>query len=79
MLDRSPEAVAQRLRRLGLREARRRSPHHLVPARRGLTPGQLATVVRELRNGGPRRRLSLAQRLGLTPGQIRLEEPHFLQ
>lgn len=79
MLDRSPEAVVQRLRRLGLREARRRSPHHLVPARRGLTPGELATVTRELRAGGPRRRLSLAHRLGLTPGQLRLEEGHFLQ
>lgn len=79
MLDRSPEAVVQRLRRLGLREARRRSPHHLVPARRGLTPGELATVIRELRDGGPRRRLSLAQRLGLTPGQLRVEEANFLQ
>jgi hypothetical protein len=79
MLGRSPEAVVQRLRRLGLREARRRSPHHLVPARRGLTPGQLATVVRELRDGGPRRRLSLAQRLGVTPGQLRAEEASFLQ
>lgn len=79
MLGRSPEAVVQRLRRLGLRKTRRRSPHHLVPARRGLTPGQLATVVRELRDGGPRRRMSLAQRLGLTPGQLRLEEANFLQ
>jgi hypothetical protein len=79
MLGRSPEAVVQRSRRLGLREARRRSPHHLVPARRGLTPGELATVARELRDGGPRRRLSLAQRLGLTPGQLRLEETNFLQ
>jgi len=74
MLGRSPEAVAQRLRRLGLRETRRRSPHHLVPARRGLTPGQLATVVRELRDGGPRRRLALAQRLGLSPAQLRPDE-----
>ena len=79
MLGRSPEAVVQRLRRLGLREARRRSPHHLVPARHGLTPGELATVVRELRDGGPRRRMSLAHRLGVTPGQLRLEEANFLQ
>jgi hypothetical protein len=79
LLDRSPEAVAQRLRRLGLRDARRRSPHHLVPARRGLTPGQLATVVRELRDGGPRRRLRLAQRLGLSPAQLSLEESYFRQ
>jgi hypothetical protein len=71
LLDRSPEAVTQRLRRLGLREARERSPHHPAPARNGLTPGERATVARELRTGGPRRQLALARRLGRQPADIR--------
>lgn len=70
-LNRSPEAVAKRLRRIGLRDGRERSPHHHVPARAGLTPGQIATVVRELGSSGPRRRLALAGRLGVAPAQLR--------
>jgi hypothetical protein len=70
LVNRSPDAVTRRLRLLGLREARERSPHHLVPARTGLTPGALATVERELRTGGPRRRLALARRLGRQPAEI---------
>jgi hypothetical protein len=71
LLERSPEAITQRLRRIGLRETRERSPHHPVPARNGLTPGERLTVVRELRNGGPRRQLALARRLGRAPSEIR--------
>jgi hypothetical protein len=71
LLDRSPEAISQRLRRLGLRDARERSPHHLVPAHNGLTPGEVALVERELRTGGPRRQLALARRLGRQPAEIR--------
>lgn len=72
LLERSPEAITQRLRRMGLREARERSPHHPVPARNGsLTPGERVTVVRELRAGGPRRQLALAARLGRAPAEIR--------
>lgn len=71
LFDRSPEAVTQRLRRLGLREARERSPHHPARARNGLTPGERATVARELRTGGPRRQLALARRLGRQPADIR--------
>jgi hypothetical protein len=71
LLERSPEAITQRLRRMGLREARERSPHHPVPARNGLTPGERLTLVRELRNAGPRRQLALARRLGRAPGEIR--------
>lgn len=71
LLDRSPEAISQRLRRLGLRDARERSPHHHVPAHNGLTPGELALVERELRAGGPRRQLALARRLGRQPAEIR--------
>lgn len=44
LLDRSPEAITQRLRRLGLRHAAERSPHHPVPARRGPTPSQRAAL-----------------------------------
>jgi hypothetical protein len=71
LLERSPEAITQRLRRIGLREARERSPHHPVPTRNGLTPGERLTVMRELRGAGPRRQLALARRLGRAPGEIR--------
>jgi hypothetical protein len=71
LLERSPEAVTQRMRRLGLRRGRERSPHHPVPARKGLTPGERATVARELRVGGPRRHLALAHRLEVPPADIR--------
>jgi hypothetical protein len=71
LLARSPEAITQRLRRIGLRETRQRSPHHPVSARNGLTPGERLTVVRELRAGGPRRQLALARRLGRAPAEIR--------
>ncbi len=71
LLERSPEAITQRLRRIGLRESRERSPHHPVPTRNGLTPGERLTVVRELRGAGPRRQLALARRLGRAPGEIR--------
>ena len=77
LLDRSPEAVVQRLRRLGLREVRERSPHHPAPGRRGPTPGERATVARELRTGGPRRQLALARRLGRQPAEIRALAPAY--
>jgi hypothetical protein len=71
LLDRSPEGITQRLRRLGLRAGAERSPHHLMPARRGLTPGQRAAVVRELRSGGPGREFALAGRLGVEAAAVR--------
>lgn len=71
LLHRSPEAITQRLRRLGLRRGAERSPHHPVPARGTLTPGQRAVVARELQSGGPARHLALARRLGLRPAAIR--------
>lgn len=74
LLDRSPQAVTQRLRRLGLREGAQRSPHHPVAVRGRLTPGERVVVARELRTGGPRRHLALAQRLGLQPADIRRVE-----
>jgi hypothetical protein len=71
LLDRSAEAITKRLRVLGLRDGAQRSPHHPVPARSGLTPGQRTAVTRELPAGGLRRRLALAQRLGLEPADAR--------
>ena len=70
LLARSPESVVQRLRRLGLRDMCKRSPHHPARAGNGLTPGERASVLRELRSGGPRRQLALAKRLGRTPAEI---------
>jgi hypothetical protein len=71
LLDRSPEAITQRLRRLGLRDGATRSPHHPAPRGGQLTHGGQATVARELRSGGPRRQLSLATRLGVRRADIR--------
>jgi hypothetical protein len=71
LLGRSPEAVTQRLRRLKLRDARQRSPHHPASVRGGFTPGERATLARELQTGGPRRELALARRLERTPAEIR--------
>jgi hypothetical protein len=71
LVDRSPEAVTQRLRRLGLRAGAERSPHHAVAARRGLTPGQRAVMARELAAGGAGRQLALARRLGLELADVR--------
>lgn len=71
LLDRSPEAVTQRLRRLGLRDQIRRSPHHAVVAPGNLTPGARATVVREMRATGPGRQFAVARRLGLSPDEVR--------
>jgi hypothetical protein len=76
LLGRSPEAVAQRLRRLNVREARQRSPHHPASVRGGFTPGERATLARELQTGAPRRELALAQRLGRTPAEIRAVARH---
>ena len=72
LLDRSPEAITQRLRRLGLRQGAKRSPHHPVPTRGGLTPGQRLAVARELRAGGAARQLAVARRLGLRPAELRI-------
>ena len=70
MVHRSPGAITQRLRRLGLRTGAERSPHHPVSARGGLTAGQRATIARELETGGPARKLAVAQRLGVPVADI---------
>ena len=69
LLGRSPYAVSQRMRRLGLRDGR--SPHHPVARRNTLTPGERVTAVRELRAGGPGRALAVARRLDVSPAAIR--------
>lgn len=68
-LGRSPAAVTQRLRRLGI--GAKRSPHHPVVRRDALTPGEQVTAARELRAGGPRRVFVIAQRLNASPELIR--------
>ena len=70
LLGRSDQAIAGRLRRLGLRAGRRRSPHHPSPSNGGLTPGERALVDRELRDRGPRALLSLEERLDRPLGVI---------
>jgi hypothetical protein len=54
LLGRSDHSIVARLRRLGLRTGRQRSPHHPSRAGRGITPGERALVERELRNRGAR-------------------------
>ena len=68
-LGRSPHAITQRMRRLGLRDGR--SPHHPTARRGSLTPGERVTAARELRTGGAGRVLTLARRLDVSPSLIR--------
>lgn len=70
-LGRSDHAVVARLRRLGLRDGRQRSPHHPARATGGLTPGQWRLVDRELRRPAGRALLALAWRLERSPGALR--------
>jgi hypothetical protein len=70
-LDRSSEAITQRMRAIGLRDGREGSPHRTVRARGGLTPGQRAVIARELDPGDPRHQLALARRLGVRPNVVR--------
>jgi hypothetical protein len=63
LLGRSDQAVVSRLRRLGLRAGRFRSPHHPTISNGGLTPGERALVERELSDRGGRAVISLETRL----------------
>ena len=69
-LGRSDFAVAARLRQLGLRDGRERSPHHPAAANGGFTAGERRLVNRELQHATGRRLLSLAQRLDRSPASI---------
>jgi hypothetical protein len=70
LLGRSDRAVTARLRRLGLRAARERSPHHPTPRARRLTPGQRAAVERAAAPLGGTSVSALARRLDVTPAAI---------
>jgi hypothetical protein len=70
LLGRSDQAIAGRLRHLGLRAGRWRSPHHPSPSNGGLSPGERALVDRELRARGLRALPSLEERLDRAPGVI---------
>jgi hypothetical protein len=76
LLGRSDLAITARVRLLGLRASRERSPHHPTPRARRLTPGQRAAIARA---GAPRNGaslLALAGRLDVPPKAIRaLVEP----
>jgi hypothetical protein len=63
LLGRTDRAIAARLRHLGLRAGRWRSPHHPTLSNGGLTPGERALVDREVRDRGPRALASLEGRL----------------
>jgi hypothetical protein len=71
LLGRSDVAVTARLRVLGLRAARERSPHHPAPRAGRLTPGQRAAVARAGGPPGGASLLALARRLDVPPAAIR--------
>ena len=71
-LGRSDHAVVARLRRLGLREGRQRSPHHPSPTNGGLTPGERTLLDRELRARGGRAILVLGHRLDRSGAELRI-------
>jgi hypothetical protein len=66
-LDRSDQAVMTRLRRLGLREGRRRSPHHPARTDGGFTAGERRLIERELPIATGRRLVALGHRLESSP------------
>ena len=70
-LGRSDRAVAARLRVLGLRAGRERSPHH--PARNDdrLSPAQRSTILREADPERPQRLLAIARRLDVPSRTLR--------
>jgi hypothetical protein len=69
-LSRSDRAVVSRLRHLGLRAGRWRSPHHPAPTNAGFTPGESALIDRELRDHGPHALRRLEDRLGRPVGDV---------
>jgi hypothetical protein len=71
VLGRSDRAIAARLRSLGLREDRERSPHHPVALTGTLSPGERALVQREIQARGDRAVASLERRLNQTPIALR--------
>jgi len=70
-LGRSDQAVVTRLRQLGLREGRARSPHHPAPTDDGLTAGEWRLIDRELGRATGRGMVALSHRLERSPAVIR--------
>ncbi|HEX5858176.1 MAG TPA: hypothetical protein VFY91_08715, partial [Microbacterium sp.] len=70
MLGRSDRAVVFRLRHIGLRAGRWRSPHHPASPNGEFTPGEKALIERELRDRGPRALHQLEDRLGRPVGDV---------
>ena len=71
LLGRSDRAVAARLRALGLRTGRERSPHHPAERRGRLTPAQRAAVMRVPEEQRPENVIALSRRLDITPEILR--------
>lgn len=71
LLKRSDRAVTNRLRHLGLRHGRERSPHHPASSRGGLTPGERQLVARAIDHGSRGALIALAGRLDLPPKTVR--------
>lgn len=71
LLGRSDRAVASRLRHLGLRVGRERSPHHPASGRGGLTPGERQLLARQLDRGSHHGLVVLAGRFDLPPKTVR--------
>jgi hypothetical protein len=70
-LGRSDHAITCRMRTLGLRDERRRSPHHPPARARGLTPAQRSAIRRAPDPLKPTSVAALARRLDLPPARIR--------
>jgi hypothetical protein len=71
-------AVRRRLTALGLRDGRRSSPHFALEASNGLSAGQLRLIERGYRRRNGRVLISLARRLGITPGEVKRVAEHHL-
>lgn len=71
LFGRSDSAVRRRLVILGLRRDGTRSPHYPVGGQRRLSPAQQRLLAREFQPGNGRMLLSLASRLGLSPGAVK--------
>jgi hypothetical protein len=69
-LGRSDRSVVTRMRNLGLRDGRDRSPHHSTAAHGEFTAGELRLIDRELPHATGRALLSLADRLNRSPASI---------
>lgn len=71
LLGRSDAAVCRRLCTLGLRADAHRSPHHPISRSHDApTPGERATIDRELLGATARGRLALARRLAYPPSRL---------